>query len=85
MRTAIRGFVALLAATTITSYVVLARGSAGSAERQNTTSQMLLPESAPLSDIEIQWQDGDGDGCGAVDIADCNYHRITVRGDGVAG
>jgi hypothetical protein len=62
---------------------VLALGSAGRSERQNTTSQMLLPESAALSDIEIQWQDGDGDGCAAVNIADCNYHRITVRGDGV--
>jgi hypothetical protein len=44
---------------------------------------MRLPESAPLSDVEIQWQDGDGDGCAAVDVADCDYHRITVRGDGL--
>jgi len=83
MRTATPAFVALLAVTAVPSYVVLALGSAGSAERQNTTAQMLLPESAPLSEIEIQWQDGGGDGCGAIDIAECNYHRITVRGDGL--
>jgi hypothetical protein len=82
MHTATPAF-ALLAVTAFPSYRVLALGSAPSAERQNTTSQMVLPESAPLSDIEIRWQDGDGDGCGAKDIADCDYHRITVRGDGL--
>jgi len=83
MRTATPAFVALLAVTAVPSYRVLALGSAESAERQNTTSQMVLPESASLSDIEIQWQDGHGDGCAAVEIADCDYHRITIRGDGL--
>ena len=83
MRTATPAFVAMLAVTAVPSYLVFALGSAGSAERQNATSKMVLPESAPLSDVEIQWQDGDGDGCAAVDVADCDYHRISVRGDGL--
>ena len=78
-----RAFVALLAVTAVPSYLVFAFGSAGAAEQQNTTSKMVLPESAPLSDVEIRWQDGGGDGCAAKDHADCEHHRITVRGDGL--
>jgi len=38
-----------------------------------------LPESVRLSDVEIQWQSGGGDGC----ASDCSYYLITIRGDGL--
>jgi hypothetical protein len=41
-----------------------------------------LPESVNLSDAQIQWQSGGGDGC-AADIYDCAYYRIILRADGV--
>ena len=47
---------------------------------QSTTSLMVLPESVPLSEMEIRWQSGGGDGCSRP--GGCTYYRITVRGDG---
>jgi hypothetical protein len=57
---------------------VVAFGSLGLAARQVTTSPLLLPESAQLSDVEIRWQSGGGDGC----AGECTNYRITIRGDG---
>ena len=63
----------------ITTWLIVGIGSTVLAGRQSTTSVMVLPESAPLSDVEIRWQSGGGDGC----AGDCTHYRITVRGDGV--
>ena len=63
----------------ITTCLVVTLGSVALAERQDPTSLMVLPESALLSEVEIQWQSGGGDGC----AGDCTNYRITVRGDGL--
>lgn len=39
-----------------------------------------LPYSLKLTDVEIQWQNGGGDGCAS---AHCANYRIALRGNGV--
>ena len=41
-------------------------------------NRVQLPDSVPLSDVEIRWQSGGGDGC----PGDCTFYRITIGGDG---
>jgi hypothetical protein len=43
------------------------------------TQSTELPYSLKLTDVEIQWQSGGGDGCASPHCAD---YRITLRGDG---
>lgn len=38
-----------------------------------------FPEAVALTDTEIRWQSGGGDGC----AGSCTYYRITIRGDGL--
>jgi len=58
-----------------------APGRAGPAAAQTSSPRRVeLPEAAKLSDVEIQWQNGGGDGCASV--AGCSHYTITVRGDG---
>ncbi len=67
--------------TLITACLLLGVGSVVLAARQGTTSPFVLPESAQLSDVVVQWQNGGGDGCGRV--GGCTNYRITIRGDGL--
>jgi hypothetical protein len=47
---------------------------------QVSTQKSELPYSLKPTDVEIQWQNGGGDGCASPHCAD---YRITLRGDGV--
>ena len=47
---------------------------------QVSTRSSELPYSLNAADVEIQWQNGGGDGCASAHCAD---YRITLRGDGV--
>jgi len=51
-----------------------------SAQQGMASKTVALPESVRLSDAEIQWQSGGGDGCAG---DDCSYYLITIGGDGL--
>jgi hypothetical protein len=65
------------------SLVVLISNSTGANLRQGgLLNRITLPESVALTDAEIQWRDGGGDGC-ARPAGDCTNYRIAIRGDGL--
>jgi hypothetical protein len=47
-------------------------------DRVAAQNSFRLPESAFLSDVQIEWQSGGGDGC----AGDCTDYRIVLRADG---
>ncbi len=51
---------------------------AASDPAQSTPAPIVLPESVPLSEVEIQRRTGGGGGCNG----ECMDYRVTVRGDG---
>jgi len=70
-----------VAAHTVASLLTLLSASTGQgpATQPLASVNAALPFSAELSDVEIRWQSGGGDGCAGV----CTNYRITMRGDGV--
>jgi len=64
----------------VAAVLVVSIGTSLSAQQGTASKIVALPESVHLSDAEIQWQSGGGDGCAS---DDCSYYRITVRGDGL--
>jgi hypothetical protein len=64
----------LLLLFTLTASGGLASGQAPSSKGVD------LPSSARLSEIEIRWQSGGGDGC--AQRGGCSHYRITLSGDG---
>ena len=76
-------FVELLKTMVVASAFAVGVGLADRVSAQDALSKpILLPESVNLSDAQIQWQSGGGDGC-ASSLYDCAYYRIILRGDGL--
>lgn len=64
----------------VAAVLVVSIGLTSLTARQGTALKaFVLPESVRLSDVEIQWQSGGGDGC----AGDCTNYLIAIRGDGL--
>jgi hypothetical protein len=61
--------------------VLLSVGISAASPLQDPPSKAVhLPSSARLSDVEIRWESGGGDGCPRAE--GCSHHRITLHGEG---
>jgi hypothetical protein len=63
----------------LTTWLVVGIGSVVLTAQHSAKSLLVLPNSVPLSEVEIRWQCGGGDGCKG---GGCTNYRIAVRGDG---
>ncbi len=66
-------------AVVLATWLVVVGLSGRTAAQDPPAKPVQLPQSAQLSDVQIEWQSGGGDGC----PGDCSFYRITLRGDGL--
>ena len=64
----------------LAAWFVLIGASPCQSSAQSAAPRMTeLPSSVRLSDVEIRWESGGGDGC----VGECTIYRVTVQGDGL--